>query len=144
MAAASFTLLLSCRSNSDNQRKTDTVPNQDTVVVDNIHNAETSLDFFGTYAGTTPCADCPGIKTEIMLNKDSSYTKSMLYLERNEGKPFIEKGKWKIKRSLITLLPNDNSVESKLFVGENYIQLLDADGNKITGSLEKMYILHKK
>jgi len=143
--------LISCQSKPAGQLNADSANNTDTVQVADMHNAENSLDIAGnsldiagTYAGTTPCADCPGIKTELTLNKDNTYTKSMLYLEKNDNKPFIETGKWSIKGCVITITPSDNSGEMKLFAGENYIQMLDADGNKIAGDLEKMYILNKK
>ena len=49
-----------------------------------------------TYAGTFPCADCPGIKTEITLNKDSSFRMTEIYLERNDEEPIITNGTWEI------------------------------------------------
>src|SRR5690554_4133252 len=33
-------------------------------------NSRTSLDWTGVYEGTTPCADCDGIKTTLRLNDD--------------------------------------------------------------------------
>lgn len=39
----------------------------------------------GTYEGTLPAADCPGIKTVLTLNADSTYQYSADYLERKDG-----------------------------------------------------------
>ncbi len=36
-------------------------------------NSLTSLDWAGTYQGILPCADCPGIKTQLVLNSDMTY-----------------------------------------------------------------------
>lgn len=33
-------------------------------------NSMTSVDWVGSYQGILPCADCEGIKTQIVLNKD--------------------------------------------------------------------------
>ena len=46
------------------------------------HNSQNSLDWAGVYEGTTPCADCPGIKTRLTLNKDGTYELVTQYLER--------------------------------------------------------------
>ena len=45
-----------------------------------IHNAETSLDYEGTYKGVLPAADCPGIETTLILNPDV-YKRQHLYLQ---------------------------------------------------------------
>jgi heat shock protein HslJ len=50
-------------------------------VVD-MHNSQNSLDWAGVYEGTTPCADCPGIKTRLTLNRDGTYELMTQYLER--------------------------------------------------------------
>ena len=39
-----------------------------------IHNAETSLDYRGTYRGVLPAADCPGIETTLTLKPDGTYS----------------------------------------------------------------------
>ncbi len=33
----------------------------------------TSVDWPGTYQGILPCADCEGIKTQLLINKDLNY-----------------------------------------------------------------------
>ena len=42
------------------------------VPVDN-HTARNALDWPGSYEGTLPCADCPGIRTRLTLMKDGRY-----------------------------------------------------------------------
>ena len=105
------------------------------------HNAKNSLDYKGVYSGTTPAADCPGIKVVITLS-DSTYTKTMEYIDR-AGKATEEKGKyvWNEKGNTITL--EGASAPNQYFVGENTLTQLDMEGNKITGDLAEKYILKK-
>jgi copper homeostasis protein (lipoprotein) len=44
----------------------------------------TSIDWAGNYQGILPCADCEGIKTQILLNKDLSYVLETQYLGKDE------------------------------------------------------------
>jgi uncharacterized lipoprotein NlpE involved in copper resistance len=46
------------------------------------HTSQNSLDWAGVYEGVSPCADCPGIKTRLTLNRDGTYERVMQYLER--------------------------------------------------------------
>lgn len=47
-----------------------------------MHNSRNSLDWAGTYEGVLPCADCPGIKTRLTLNKDGTYELRAEFLDR--------------------------------------------------------------
>jgi heat shock protein HslJ len=102
-------------------------------------NSMTSVDWVGTYQGVLPCADCEGIKTQIVLNKDLSYILETQYLGKDE-KVFQSKGtfKWNESGSKITL---DNENKQMYQVGENQIFHLDKDGNRITGEFANNYIL---
>ena len=102
-------------------------------------NNMTSVDWVGTYQGVLPCADCEGIKTQIVLNKDLSYILETQYLGKDE-KVFQSKGtfKWNESGSKITL---DNENKQIYQVGENRIFHLDKDGNRITGEIANNYIL---
>jgi uncharacterized lipoprotein NlpE involved in copper resistance len=102
-------------------------------------NSMTSVDWVGSYQGILPCADCEGIKTQIVLNKDLSYILETQYLGKDE-KVFQSKGtfKWNESGSKITL---DNENKQIYQVGENRIFHLDKDGNRITGEIANNYIL---
>ena len=102
-------------------------------------NSMTSVDWVGTYQGVLPCADCEGIKTQIVLNKDLSYILETQYLGKDE-KVFQSKGtfKWNESGSKITL---DNENKQMYQVDENQIFHLDKDGNRITGEFSNNYIL---
>jgi uncharacterized lipoprotein NlpE involved in copper resistance len=106
-----------------------------------MHNSRISLDWQGTYQGTVPSADCPGIKTTITLKK-GSYLISKNY--SGEAKTFIQKGslKWD-KNGNIIVLSNINNGPDKYRVQENRLLQLDIGGKEISGALSKNYILKK-
>lgn len=106
-------------------------------------NSAVSIDWPGTYEGVLPCADCGGIITSIVLNKDMTYSRSMLYKGRG-GHPFADSGKFtwdKHGRSI--RLEGKNSGNDRFLAGENMLAMLDREGNRITGELADNYILSK-
>jgi copper homeostasis protein (lipoprotein) len=128
-----FIGLASCKSTKN------TKTNEVKIIGD---NSMTSVDWPGTYQGVLPCADCEGIKTQIVLNKDLGYVLKFSYIGRGDS-IFQAKGtfKWDEKGSKITL---DNSEKQMYQVGENKLFHLDKNGNRITGNLEKNYSLQKE
>ena len=112
----------------------------DTEVAD-MHNAENALDYDGTYTGTFPAADCPGINITLTLNKDKTFTLVSEYIDRKDA-TFTDKGNYTIEGNLITL---QNGTEKNYYkVGENTLTALDRDKQEITGELAEHYILHKQ
>jgi uncharacterized lipoprotein NlpE involved in copper resistance len=105
-------------------------------------NSENSLDWYGTYEGVVPCADCPGIKTTLTLNENKSFKLEEEYLEkkaRNEDQGTFQ---WDPAGSVITL--NGNVAKYKYKVGENTITQLDTNGQPIDGPNKNLYIFKKK
>lgn len=51
--------------------------------VPDMHTAETSLDYTGTYTGVLPAADCPGIEVRLILGDDGRYTLDEQYIDRD-------------------------------------------------------------
>lgn len=104
-------------------------------------NSEKSLQ--GTYEGTTPCADCPGIKTTLTLNENNSgypttYSLKMDYLDRDTVA--TETGKWTQsiwkEKTLITLVPSGSAqVTYYTVLNPNEIRQLDGERNPIPESL---------
>lgn len=107
---------------------------------DPAHNSENSLDWAGTYQGVLPCADCPGIRTTLVIEQDGDYTLYTNYLERGDS-VYTETGEfnWDDAGSKITLRASGQ----KFKVGENQLTQLDQEGNRITGTLADHYILQK-
>lgn len=114
----------------------------DTVAIDAAHNSNNSLDWAGAYSGVTPCADCPGIKTDITLNNDNTYSLNEQYLER-EKTPRTFKGKftWDEKGSIITL--DAEGDHHKFKVMENKLQILDKFGDVKQGGRADEFMLAK-
>ncbi|HWS59575.1 MAG TPA: copper resistance protein NlpE [Flavobacterium sp.] len=119
----------------------DTVSNS--IPVDS-HNSQNSLDWQGTYKGVTPCADCEGIETEIVLNTDLTFTLKTKYLGKGNGKIFQEAGSfvWDKTGGIISL-EGLKGRPSQYKVGENRLIQLDMKGNVITGDLAEKYVLTK-
>jgi hypothetical protein len=85
----------------------------------------------GTYEGTLPCADCPGLQTLITFNSDGTFYMEETFLERDD-KPTITNGKWALNGDIITLTDGDYKFEYKL-ISEKEIRWAP-DGEEITGT----------
>lgn len=112
-----------------------------TAAVPDMHTAETSLDYLGTYEGTLPAADCPGIRTTLTLNPDSTYALHMKYINRDAE--FDETGIFTVKENLLTLTQLDDGSEEYYKVEENRLRMLDAEKQPVTGALAENYVLQK-
>ena len=135
---------ISCNPSNPSDSQADSVAiTESSIMPDAAHTSQNSLDYAGTYTGVLPCADCPGIKTEITLNADGFFTKKMTYLESKEGGIFKEKGtyRWDPAGQTITLEGPDKP--SRYFVGENTLTQLDMEGKKVEGDLANLYVLKK-
>src|SRR6185312_12139056 len=90
-----------------------------------------SSGFSGTFSGTTPCADCPGIKTTVSFKTDAAFIENMEYLERNTS--FSDTGKWQISDKIITVTFSSNSSPERFYLvkSDSTIAMLDADKKEI-------------
>ena len=100
-----FILVCSCAllAACNNSAKTNKSAGADntSIEVTDIHNAENSLDYEGTYKGVFPAADCPGIETTLTLNPDKTFSLHSVYIDRDSS--FDEKGTYTLKDNLLTL-----------------------------------------
>lgn len=85
----------------------------------------------GTYEGTLPCADCPGLQTLITFNSDGTFYMEETFLERDD-KPTITNGKWVLNGDIITFTAGDYKFEYKL-ISEKEIRWAPG-GEEITGT----------
>ncbi|MBT9491014.1 MAG: copper resistance protein NlpE N-terminal domain-containing protein [Paucibacter sp.] len=95
------------------------------MAADPAHSSRNALDWAGTYAGTLPCANCPGVQTRLRLNRDQSFELSVQYLERDPA-PKVSRGRfsWQADGNAITL--DEQGSGRQLLVGEGRLALLDA------------------
>jgi uncharacterized lipoprotein NlpE involved in copper resistance len=111
------------------------------AITTDMHNSQNALDWPGTYKGVTSCADCEGIETELILNKDLTFVLKTKYLGKEKENIFEEKGNftWNASGSFISL----NGIPYQYKVGENTLTQLDLAGKVITGLLADKYVLKK-
>lgn len=141
MKSQNLILILFLLTMGINSCKT-TLNAQKTEVQHHGDNSMTSLDWPGIYQGVLSCADCEGIKTQVELNEDFTYTLKTQFLG-NSDSVFQGKGKfvWNDAGAAITL---DNSNHHTYQVGENVLYHLDKNGKPITGDLSEKHTLKKE
>lgn len=135
-------VLVSC-----NEKKTTdtTEPKENTEEIPNpdpAHNAQNSLDWFGEYTGTLPCADCEGIEYLVKLTEDNTFEVTTTY--QPSGDSFVEKGNmvWHENGMIIRL--STGNYDQQFKVVENAIIYLDQQGDEIKGDMADLYRLEKK
>ena len=107
--------------------------------------SKTSLDWAGTYEGTTPCADCDGIQTTVELKTDKTFTLTQNYLgKQGADNQFKESGDftWDDDGNNVILKTSNQVIRFQL--GENSLTMLDMSGNVASGELANFYVLKKK
>lgn len=134
LAAAALLLLAACGGNA--QRKTAAA----TATAD-MQTAQTAPDYAGTYKGTLPAADCPGIEMTLTLRPDGTYSEHSKYIDRDVE--FDEQGRYAVSDSLLTLTSDQGGTEGCFRIEENRLRWLDADKQVIKGPLAENYILTK-
>ena len=132
--------LVACGGNAP-KKKAAAETQTTTAAAPDMHTAETSLDYLGTYEGTLPAADCPGIQTTLTLNPDGTYELHMKYIDRDAE--FDTKGGYSVRGNLLTLTPENGEEVEYYKVEENRLRRLDADKQPVTGPLDENYVLKK-
>ncbi|MHB8116302.1 MAG: copper resistance protein NlpE [Acidithiobacillus ferrivorans] len=106
------------------------------------HTRHATLDWVGTYAGVLPCADCPGVREVITLNKDHAYEITTQYVDR--GDQLFRRGNvfsWVDGNTI--RLEGVGAGPTLYRVGANRLTQLGRDGKVITGPLAARFILKK-
>jgi uncharacterized lipoprotein NlpE involved in copper resistance len=90
--------------------------------------------FAGNFSGTLPCADCPGIDTQLELKADGTYAIEETYQE-SKGGNFKGDGTWTAEEAgqRIRLDPNSKEERDRLYqvVSADEIRALDLQGKAI-------------
>lgn len=101
--------------------------------------------FAGTYGGTLPCADCPGIDTTIAFTPEGGYTLSEAYQDADKSS-FLSKGTWSLRGDgkAVLLDPEDKDEYDRSFsiVSPTELRALDQQGKPIDSTLD--YSLKRK
>lgn len=95
--------------------------------------------FAGTFSGTLPCADCPGIDTTLVLNPDGTYDITEAYQD-SEGVAAKMDGTWTVEADdqQIRLDPNSKSEQDRLYAitSNDEITQLDLEGKPAESGLD--------
>ena len=150
-AACATTLALSACSQPATDQPTQVVVAESMIEVDQPAplevapsgaGSESEFDqrgFAGTFTGTLPCADCPGMEVTLTLEPDGTYRVTHVYQERPDGTWSID-GHWSAEadNKVIRLDPNGKTDEDQLYsiASPNRIVMLDGDGNTIDSGMD--------
>ena len=107
--------------------------------VPDMHTAETSLDYTGTYTGVLPAADCPGIEVRLTLGDDGRYTLDEQYIDRDTR--FHTAGRYTVRENLLTLDGADGATYYR--IEEHRQRMLTPERQPDTGELADRYVLTK-
>lgn len=142
LAVAAVALMASCgdKKTAQNEANADSISVADTTM--------SALDLTavaGTYEGTLPAADCPGFKTVITINADSTYQMQQDAIDRKDGHDEAS-GILEVKNDNLLVLVRPSSGD------RTYIKVKDADsivltdsvGNEPEGEIAKLYVLTRK
>lgn len=94
----------------------------------------------GTYEGTLPAADAPGLQTIITFNSDGTFHMEETFLEK-DVEPRITDGRWVLNKDIITFTAGDYKFEYKL-ISEKEIRWAP-NGEEITGTNLNWSLLKK-
>ena len=99
----------------------------------------------GTYEGTLPAADCPGIKTVLTINADSTYELKQDYIDRKDGHDEAS-GVLQVIDGNVLMLVRPSSGEHTFYKVKDSksVVMTDSLGNEAEGEMAKLYVLTKK
>lgn len=103
--------------------------------------AETAGDWPGTYEGVLPCADCPGIKTTVVLNSNDTFRLTQDYEERDEKVDDNGRIMWHDGGKVAHL--KGTTVDMKYKIEDDALKQLDENEKEITSNLAAHYVLKK-
>jgi uncharacterized lipoprotein NlpE involved in copper resistance len=111
-----------------------------TMAQPGVQPAETATDaraLSGTYSGTLPCADCPGIDETLVLTADGGFVLTDTYRER-PGSANVVQGSWSLEEGgkRIRLDPGSKDATDKFYeVDGDGLRILDGEGKRLPDGL---------
>ena len=108
-------------------------------------NSLENLNFYGTYEGILPAADCEGIRTALTLNNDNTYVVRSEYIGEKDA-IFESKGSYHFINGRLMELAQSSSNEKSYYkiLDGSKVMLSDKEGTVNQGVLAEYYILKKK
>lgn len=145
LAISSLAIMTSCTGKKTTPNAAD---NDSANVVDTTASNKDNVDLTsvaGTYEGTLPAADCPGIKTVITINADSTYLLKQDYIDKKDGHDEAS-GIFKVLDGKVLMLVHPSTGEQTFYKvkNANSIIMTDSMGVEPEGETAKLYVLKKK
>lgn len=145
LAVAALAVFASC---SDKKAAQSVVDKDSVSVVNNTASENANLDLAsiaGTYEGTFPASDGPGIKTVLTIKADSTYQLEQDYVDQKDGHDEAS-GVFKVLDGNVLMLVRPSSGEHTFYKVKyaNSIVMTDSVGNEPEGETAKFYVLKKK
>lgn len=107
-----------------------------------MHTGQIAVEYWGTYRGILPCADCEGVETVVILAEGDTYVISQKYLGKGD-EIYTVSGSFSWDASGGIAIFDGMHAPNQFQIGENKLICLDIDGNVIGGDLAEKYVLKK-
>lgn len=145
LTVGALAVLSSCTEKKTTANATD---KDSTSVVDTTATDDNYVDLAavsGTYEGTLPAADCPGIKTVLTIKADSTYKLQQDYIDKKNGHDEAS-GVFKVLdgKGLVLVRPSSGEQTYYKVKDNNSIVMTDSLGVEPEGETAKLYVLKKK
>lgn len=142
LAVIAAAMMVSCNGKKTAQ---DEAKNDSVSVADSVSADVDLAAVAGTYEGTLPAADCPGIKTVLTINADSTYQLQQDYIDRKDGHDEAS-GVLQVLDGNVMMLVRPSSGEHSFYKVKDSksIVMTDSLGNEPEGETAKLYVLTKK
>lgn len=142
LAVIAAAMMVSCNGKKTAQDET---TNDSISVADSVSADVDLAAVAGTYEGTLPVADCPGIKTVLTINADSTYQLQQDYIDRKDGHDEAS-GVLQVLDGNVMMLVRPSSGEHSFYKVKDSksIVMTDSLGNEPEGETAKLYVLTKK
>lgn len=142
LAVIAAAMMVACNGKKTTQDET---TNDSVSVADSVSADVDLAAVAGTYEGTLPAADCPGIKTVLIINADSTYQLQQDYIDRKDGHDEAS-GVLQVLNGNVMMLVRPSSGEHTFYKVKDSksIVMTDSLGNEPEGETAKLYVLTKK
>lgn len=142
LAVIAAAMMVACNGKKTAQ---DEMKNDSVSVADSVSADVDLAAVAGTYEGTLPAADCPGIKTVLTINADSTYQLQQDYIDRKDGHDEAS-GVLQVLDGNVMMLVRPSSGEHSFYKVKDSksIVMTDSLGNEPEGETAKLYVLTKK
>ncbi|HAE12662.1 MAG TPA: copper resistance protein NlpE N-terminal domain-containing protein [Chitinophagales bacterium] len=98
------------------------------------------IHYPATFAAIIPCDDCSGIKYELTLDENMTFTERMIYIGKDD-KIYQQNGSWYMVSDSVLLLEKKQGSMNQFLVEQGDLRMLDTHGKRFGGALADRYLL---